>query len=66
LLIKGAIQTAANVIRSCRYVKKHKACEQKDNWLVKKALGSGYQHQIAPFDNDFWFVHLFLDVPILT
>jgi hypothetical protein len=65
-LIKGAVQTAADVIRSRKYVKKRKAREQEVAQLAKKARGSGYQLQVGPSDDEFWFVHLFLDVPILT
>jgi len=65
-LIKGAVEMAANVIRSHRYVRKCKAHEQDLEQLAKKARGSGYQHQVAPSDKDFWFVHMFLDAPILT
>ena len=67
-LIKGAVETAADVIRSRRYVRKRKAREQELEQLAKakKARGSGYQHQVAPSDEDFWFVHMFLDAPILT
>jgi uncharacterized protein YcgL (UPF0745 family) len=65
-LIKGAVQTAADVIRSRRYTKKRKAHEQEVNQLAKKARCSGYQHQVAPSDDDFWFVYMFLDAPILT
>ena len=67
-LIKGAVETAADAIRSRRYVRKRKArdSEQDLEQVAKKSRGSGYQHQIAPSDEDFWFVHMFLDVPILT
>jgi hypothetical protein len=64
--IKGDVQAAADVLRSRRYVKKQKASEQEANQLVKKAQGSGYQHQVAVSDNDFWFVCSFLHMPILT
>ncbi len=65
-LIKGAVEAAANIIHSHRYVRKRKACEQDLEQLAKKAQGSRYQHQVAPSDEDFWFVHMFLDAPILT
>jgi len=42
LIIQGAIQAAADVLRSSKYAKKHKASEQEVNWLAKKAWGSGY------------------------
>ena len=65
LLIKGAVQTAADVICSRRYAKKCKAHEQEVDQLAKKAWGSGYHRQVAPSDDDFWFVYMFLDAPIL-
>jgi hypothetical protein len=65
-LIKGAVETATNAIHSHRYVRKHKACEQDLEQVAKKSWGSGYQHQVAPSDEDFWFVHMFLDTSILT
>jgi len=65
LLIKGAVQTATNVICSHRYAKKRKAHEQEVDQLAKKAQGSGYHCQVAPSDDDFWFVYMFLDAPIL-
>jgi hypothetical protein len=64
--IKGDVQAAANVLRTRKYVKKRKASEQEANRLAKKARGSGYQHQVAASDDDFWFVCPFLNVPILT
>jgi len=65
LIIQGAIQAAADVLHSSKYAKKHKASEQEVNQLAKKARGSGYQCQVAASDNDFWFVHPFLNVLIL-
>jgi hypothetical protein len=45
--------------------KKRKASEQEVNQLAKKACGSGYQCQVAASDDDFWFVHPFLNMLIL-
>jgi hypothetical protein len=65
-IIRRDVQAAADIIRSWKYVKKRKAAEQEVNRLAKKARGSGYQHQVAASDDDFWCVRPFLDVPILT
>jgi hypothetical protein len=65
LVIQCAIQAAADILRSSKYAKKRKAGEQDVNRLAKKAQGSGYQHQVAVSNEDFWFVHSFLDVLIL-
>lgn len=56
VLIKDAVDTAVDKLRSSKSMKKCKAEDRESSRSAKKARGSGYEHGVAMSDSDFWYV----------